>query len=498
MNSSGDFLSFHAANQPKRIAAIDPMQGRRWTYSTLDRDVSRFAAMLASFGLVENDRVVCVAKNCMSALMLHFACARIGAIFVPLNWRLAALEIDALIADAEPSLITGDDNLQRISRSGKTLDELTSIASGCDPVPETRRDPDRPCLILYTSGTSGQPKGVVLSLTNLIETAINFSLLGRVSHASRFLCDSPMFHVIGMVSTVWPAIMRGGSLVMSDGFNPARTLARLSDPELAITHYFCVPQMAASLRAEAGFDPAGLRHLTGLFTGGAPHPAASILRWLDDGVAVADGFGMTETGTVFGMSLEPDIIRERAGSVGIATPRVMARIVDDNGATLGAGYAGELQLKGRNIFREYWRKPQESRDAFTGDGWFRTGDIARADEAGFHWIVDRKKDMYISGGENVYPVEIESVLAKNENIAECAVVGVPDDRWGEVGHLYLVPSKGCTLDPQRILSDLAGSLAKYKVPKHVSMIDALPRNGAGKVLKNVLGSESGSSRNEVE
>jgi fatty-acyl-CoA synthase len=256
--------------------------------------------------------------------------------------------------------------------------------------------------------------------------------------------------------------------------------------------------MAASLRAEAGFDPSGLRHLTALFTGGAPHPAASILRWLDDDVAVADGFGMTETGTVFGMSLDPDITRERAGSVGIATPRVQARIVDNDGATLDAGFAGELQLKGRNIFSGYWRKPQESRDAFTGDGWFRTGDIARADEAGFHWIVDRKKDMYISGGENVYPVESESVKARNESVAQSAVVGVPDDRWGEVGHLYLVPSKGCTLDPQRILSDLAGSLAKYKVPKYVSMLDALPRNGAGKVLKNVLGSDCGSSRNEVE
>jgi fatty-acyl-CoA synthase len=280
--------------------------------------------------------------------------------------------------------------------------------------------------------------------------------------------------------------MRGAAFLVSDGFVPARTLQRLGDPALGVSHYFCVPQMAAALRAEPGYDPRRLNRLKAIFTGGAPHPAAAIRAWLADGIPVADGFGMTETGTVFGMPLDPAIIDRKAGSAGIATPRVETRIVDEAGNDCAAGQPGELLIRGANVTAGYWRRPEETAAAFTAGGWFRTGDIARADEDGFHFLVDRRKDMFISGGENVYPAEIEAVAAEHPSVAECALVGVADMRWGEAGHLFVVAVPGATLDPATILAHLGARLARYKLPKHVTFLDSLPRNGAGKLMKAEL------------
>jgi fatty-acyl-CoA synthase len=304
-----------------------------------------------------------------------------------------------------------------------------------------------------------------------------------------------MFHVIGLITNIRPALMQGGAFLVSDGFVPARTLARLGDPSLGITHYFCVPQMASALRAEPGFDPGRLQGLTAIFTGGAPNPAADIRTWLADGIAMVDGYGMSEAGTVFGMPLDPVLIDAHAGSAGLATPAVHTRIVDAASKDCPPGEAGELLLKGDNLAKGYWRRPEDTRSAFTLDGWFRTGDIVRADAKGYHWIVDRHKDMFISGGENIYPAEVEVVLAGHPGIAECALVGVPDSRWGEVGHLFLVAAAGAVLDPEKILAHIATRLARYKVPKHVSVIAALPRNGAGKVLKTKLRNQQADPEN---
>ena len=493
-----DFPGFHARYQPERPALLEASTSRQWTYRELDDAVSRMAAALAELGVRQSDRVVCIAKNSPAQVQLHLACSRMGAIFVPVNWRLSAAEVGVLVDQADAALVAGDDRMTRLGMAGLPLDELLDRAAKSQPLPPLGLDPDRPSLILFTSGTSGKPKGAVLSEAALAETGINFSILGRVGPDSRFLCDAPMFHVIGLVANLRPALMQGGCIVVSDGFDPGRTLARLADADLRISHYFCVPQMANALRSAPGFDPGALHRLTGLFTGGAPHPPADILRWLDDGIVIADGFGMSEAGTVFGMPVDPDTIREHAGSVGLATPRVLARIVDEDGNPVTAGVPGELQLRGRNLFREYWRKPDETEAAFTGDGWFRTGDIARAGERGFYRIVDRRKDMYISGGENVYPAEIEAVLATHEDVAESAVVGVPDERWGEVGHLFVVARPGQRIDVAALPAFLESRLARYKIPKHITCIDALPRSGAGKVLKQELRKLTAETTDELE
>jgi len=481
-----DYLALHARSQPELRAAEDLTTGESWTYRAFDRAASQFAAALRRLGVKAGDRVASLARNRAELILLHLACARTGAIYVPLNWRLSAVELAELVEDAKPSLVVGDGALSQARLNGMSVGDLASAARNEDPLPEQSVDQEAPSLILYTSGTSGRPKGVLLSERNIWQTALNFSVFGRVTHASVVLCDSPMFHVIGLITNTRPALMRGGRFLVSDGFSPARTLQRLSDPSLGITHYFCVPQMAASLRAEPAFDPSKLRRLTAIFSGGAPHATDSIRAWCRDGIPMADGFGMTEAGTVSCMPLDVPQIEAHAGSAGLIAPELRVRILDEHGKTCAAGRAGELFVKGANVMSGYWQRPEETRDAFDQEGWFRTGDIARLDDDGFLWMVDRKKDMFISGGENVYPAEIESALAAHPHLAECAVVGVADERWGEVGHLVLVPKANVELDLAGVVAYLESRLARYKIPKHLSVMDALPRNGAGKLNKGSL------------
>lgn len=485
MTAISDFIALQAMRRPDVPAVADLASGKSWTYAGLDRLTGQLAQALLDRGLEPGDRLAVLARNRGELVALQHACARTGVIYVPLNWRLSAPELADLVEDCQPGLLLGDDQLAAAGLEGGDLAGFIAASGELAPVAGGEADPDRISLILYTSGTSGRPKGAMLSEANLTETAINFSILGDVTASSVFLCDAPMFHVIGLVTNVRPVLMRGGCCLVSDAFIPARTLSRLGDPDLGVTHYFCVPQMAAALRAEPDFNPASLRKLTGLFTGGAPHPAPNIEAWLDDGISIVDGFGMSETGTVFGMPIDRELIRQRAGSAGQGTPRIRSRIVGADGADCPVGEAGELCLKGPGVFSGYWQRPDANAEAFV-DGWFRTGDIARADAQGFHWLVDRKKDMYISGGENVFPAEVESVLVAHPDIAECAIVGVGDERWGEVGHAFLVlrPESGC--DADSVLAWLDGRIARYKLPRHVSILEALPRNGAGKILKREL------------
>jgi fatty-acyl-CoA synthase len=483
---AADYVAVHAGAQPEAAAARDLTTGRRWTYREFDRAASQFATLLAARGVVAGERVATLAKNRAELVLLHLACARLGAIYVPLNWRLSAAELAGLVADAEPRLLLGDESLARAQLNGINLEEFSAEARALDPLPPASPDPEAPSLILYTSGTSGRPKGVLLSERNVWQTGLNFSQLARITHTSVFLCDAPMFHVIGLVTNIRPVLMRGGSFVVSDGFVPARTLARLADPELKVTHYVCVPQMAAMLRADPCFEPGRLRGMTGILTGGAPHAAEAIRAWCRDGIPIADGFGMSEAGTVSCMPLDVDLIAARPGSAGLIAAALNVQIRAADGRECPVGTVGELFLRGAGLTSGYWRQPEATREAFDADGWFRTGDIAYLDDGGYLWPVDRQKDLFISGGENVYPAEIECALAGYAGIVECAVVGVRDEQWGEVGHLAIVPAANTTHDLDSILGWLDPLLARYKLPKYVSIVPALPRNGAGKVVKSVL------------
>jgi len=245
--------------------------------------------------------------------------------------------------------------------------------------------------------------------------------------------------------------------------------------------------MAAMMRGDASFNPHALRGLTGLFSGGAPLPAEAIRAWAKDGFPLANGYGMTEAaGTVSCMPQDLSEIGRNAGAVGLIPPGVQLRIVNEGGDDLAAGMQGEILVRGENVSAGYWRRPEETKAAFTEEGWFRSGDIGSLDENGYLFVMDRKKDMFISGGENVYPAEIEAALADFPGLADCAVIGVPDERWGEVGHLCVTAQPDVQATPGALLAHLETRLARYKIPKYVSVMESLPRNGAGKLVKALL------------
>lgn len=485
-----DFIRFHARARGGHVAMIEAASGRRLSYAELDRTVDAAVTVLeADFSIGQGDRIAALARNSLELVILHLACARLGAIFVPLNWRLSPVELAAVLEDCAPRLLVGDAMLSEVAppagAEAVSLDEVARRIAAADPAPARPTDADLPSLMLYTSGTSGRPKGVLLSERNLFATALNFGVIGQVTPASVFLADSPMFHIIGMVTNLRPPFMVGATTIVSGAFDPAVTLDRMGDPALGVTHYFCVPQMAEMLRAAPNFDPGRLGGMTAIFTGGAPHPEARIREWLRDGIPIVDGYGMTEAGTVLGMPLSCAAIDPKAGSAGLMPPTMESRIVDAGDRDCGPDEVGELLLRGPNIFAGYWRRPEET-EAALGGGWFRTGDLVRRDADGFHYVVDRRKDMFISGGENIYPAEVEAALAAHPDVGEAAVVGMPDPRWGEVGHAAIVARPGAAADADALIAHCAGRLARYKLPKRIHFVTALPRTGSGKVVKAEL------------
>ncbi|RUX95079.1 AMP-binding protein [Mesorhizobium sp. M7D.F.Ca.US.004.01.2.1] len=489
--TTSDPVALHARTQPDRIACVDLATGRRWTYAALDEAIQRAVGVLETgHGIEPGQRIATLARNSADLAVLQQAAMRLGAIFVPLNWRLASAEKQAILADCDPVLLLHDTALEMAPPKGCMSIEVAAFTAAVEAqVQAPRRSlpaSDAPSIILYTSGTSGRPKGVIVTERNALATAVNFGVLGRVGNASVFLCDAPMFHVIGLITSLRPPLLQGGTVLISPGFDAGVTNRRLADPALGVTHYFCVPQMARMLRDHPDFAPSNWTALTAIFTGGAPNPAANIHWWLAQGVRMVDGFGMTEAGTVLGMPIEADRIASKAGSAGLAAPTIGLRIVDDAGRDVATGEPGEIWLSGPSITPGYWNRPEETARAFTADGWFRTGDIARQDEEGFVTLVDRRKDMFISGGENVYPSEIEMALLDHPDIAEAAVIGVADARWGEVGRAFVVVRTGCVVDPADLASHCGARIARYKVPKEFLLTDALPRTASGKIQKHIL------------
>ncbi|MFT4027252.1 MAG: AMP-binding protein [Novosphingobium sp.] len=483
-----DPVATHAGSSPGRTAVVDLEGGRRWTYLELDRAVDRLAAWLVGeLGPASAVRVATLARNCPEMVVLQLACARAGAIFVPFNWRLAPSEIAGLAEDAAPELVFHHPEFAPPIARGLPIEDLLTLGeAGARPPAAARRPFDAVTTLLYTSGTSGKPKGVMLSDSNAFWGCTNFIGGNDVSSASVFLCDMPLFHTAGLFAATRVPLQAGAKVLISRGFDPEKTLARLSDPALDVTHYFSVPQMAATIWNQPGFAPARLASLVSWTLGGAPNPRAQTERFVGAGVPILEGFGMTETGSNFGAPPH-DLARvlAKAGTCGLPFLAIEARIVDDDGNDLPDGEKGELWLRGPSVSSGYWNQPETTAKAFR-DGWFLTGDAAVRDADGFYRIVDRKKDMYISGGENVYPAEVEAVLAELTEVGEAAIVGVPDARWGEVGRAYVVPAAGHEVTADLVIGHCLARLAKFKVPASVVITGAVPRTASGKVQKHLL------------
>ncbi len=487
-----DCVATHGLARGRALALVDLATDRRWSWAQFDRAVNRVARWLVDgLGPASGARVATLTKNSADMILLQFGCIRAGAIFVPFNWRLAVPEIAALFADADPAILFTESDEQFSGFTGaqyelSALERLTEDFA-IDPLPASARQSwDAPSTLLYTSGTSGTPKGVMISEENAYWGATNFLLGNGVAQDSIFLCDMPLFHTAGLFANSRTPILSGGTLLVSKGFEPELTFERLSDPALGITHYFSVPQMAQMLWNQPGFDPERLKHLQVYATGGAPNPAAQIARFVDAGIAMSDGFGMTETCSNFGMPVaDTTILKEKAGSIGLPFFALEARIVNDAGENLPAGEVGELWVCGASVTKGYWNQPETTAQAFES-GWFKTGDAARRDEDGYYYLVDRKKDMFISGGENVYPAEVEAAIAELAEVAECAVIGIPDELWGESGQAFIIPVAGKSITGEAVMAHCQKRLARFKIPKTIVVTDSIPRTASGKVQKHLL------------
>jgi fatty-acyl-CoA synthase len=479
-----DPLATALAGTPDKVAVIELATGQRLTYRQLDALVARTAGWLADRLPAAGERIAYLGRNSVPMLVTALAAERAGAIFVPLNWRLAAPEITALAADCAPALKLADAEFSAALPGAMLPSELLVEIGRHAPASPRPLDPHRTVILLYTSGTTGTPKGVIVTVINAGAGAANFAAVGRVDSSSVMLSDLPMFHTIGLIAVARTALTQGGTVVLVDRFLPARTLNSLANPALGVTHYFAVPTMIEAMEREPGFTPAALSRLRAIFVGGSLVAPSLIARLLEQGIRLVNGYGMSEANTVIHVPIDEDSVRKSAGAVGLPAPNMEVRLVAE-GRDVDAGDVGEVWLRGPAVTPGYWNRPEETSAAFS-DGWYRTGDLARRDPTGFYRIVDRLKDMYVSGGENVYPAEVEAVLHAHPAVADAAVLEVPDPRWGESGLALVVPRAGAAFDPAALAAHCVANLAKFKCPVRFVRVDAIPRSAAGKILKPAL------------
>jgi len=489
----GSWPRRRARRTPDRVAIVD--RHATLTYRQLDERVTRLAHALRSLGVGHGDRVAYLGPNHAAFLETLFATATLGAIFVPLNTRLAAVEIAYQLADSGATVLVfgpecettvkdlADDLSPTPLAVGGGYETAIAAADG-EPLDESV-GADAPCMIMYTSGTTGRPKGATLTHGNVTWNCLNVLVDVDLAADEVTLVTAPMFHTAALDMTCLPTLLKGGQVVIEPGFEAERVLDLIE--QRRVTWLFGVPAMYAALTRSPRWHTADLTSLRTVLCGASPVPAALIHAYLERGLSFVQGYGMTETAPgVLCLDRQTSAGTRKLGSAGVPHFFTDVRIVRPDGTDAGPGERGEILVRGPNVMRGYWDQPGATAEAFVDGDWFRSGDIAELDEDGYAFIVDRVKDVIISGGENIYPAEVENALHEHPGVAECAVIGVPDPTWGEVGKAIVAAETAATVEPGELLEFLAGRLARYKVPKSVEVVAALPRNATGKVLRAQL------------
>ncbi len=500
-----DWVANHRAHRPAKEAVRELTPPRSLSYAQLDARADALAAWLQAQGIGRGARVALLAHNGVEYFDLQFACGRSGGIAVLLNWRLTVPELEYILNDSAPQLLIHDVEFTEAAqalqqrcgipallcidkRPGTAIEanpyEAALAAGAALPAPRAVLTHDDVVTIMYTSGTTGHPKGAMITHGMNFWNCSNLGTPSGVSRDTVHLSMLPLFHTGGLNCYSNPVLHAGGTVVVMRTFDPGQALRLIGDPAQAITHFFGVPAPYQFMAQHPDFATTDLSRLQSAGVGGAPCALPILQAWGARGVHLMQGFGMTETSPAC-IFLDPADAIRKLGSTGKALMHTEARIVDDTGADCPPGTIGELWVAGPNITPGYWNRPDATAAAFEGR-WLKTGDAARMDDEGFYYIVDRWKDMYISGGENVYPAEVENVLYQLPQVAEAAVIGVPSDKWGEVGLAVLVLKPGQTLDKATVLAHCASRLARFKTPADIALLPVLPRNATGKVLKREL------------
>ena len=502
----GDWMARGALYWPEVVAVVDVGKGDagRFTYRALNERANRLASFFARLGVRQGDRVGLLAHNGVEVLDALFACAKLGVIFVPYNWRLHPAELaDAMRLTEPAAVIYSSDFAGPLAEAGRAfalprtllhlgasgLDGSRSYATALDegspqPVENPHMREDDVLCLLFTGGTTGKSKAARITY-RMVAWNTFVCLVHELRPGDVTITHTPMFHTGGLLVYTLPLLTVGGRVVILDRWDPALCVRLLA--EEGVTAFFAVPTQYQQMLEAPGFAAADLRRLRYMTSGGAPMPEPVRAAWkaAHPTLPFKQGFGMTEFGPgVFSMT--PEDAPRKAHTVGRVNHFVEAKVAGDEGRALGAGEVGELWLRGPSCCDGYWRDPAATAAAIDADGWLHTGDLCARDAEGFYAIVGRKKDMFISGGETVYPIEIESALHQHPAVAQVSVVGVPDERWGEVGHAFVVLRPGASATAEALLEHLRARLARYKVPKRVSFLPALPTSPAGKILKTEL------------
>jgi len=493
MINLSSFIAFHARRTPARCAL--KYRGEDVSYADFDARIRRVGGWLAARGISPGDVVAVLMKNSTSFLELVFAASHIGAVFLPINYRLSADEVGYIIGNSGARILIVDEELANIATGGAPvvlLDEAaqsdtTRLAPDITPAPMHVRQPRDLMRLMYTSGTTDRPKGVMLTYENLYWKSADQTLVLGLNADTRLLVVGPLYHVGALDLPGIAALWHGGMLSIHRNFEPEQALAAIEMEKLNAAWF--APVMTTAILTCPTRDRYDVSSLRWTIGGGEKTPEVRIRAFSDyfKNARYIDAYGLTETcgGDTF---MEAGREIEKIGSTGRAIAHVEIEIRDDAGNRLPSGANGEICLRGPKVTQGYWKDPEKTAAAFFGD-WFRSGDVGYLDDDGFLYLTDRKKDMIISGGENIASSEVERVIYELPQVREVAVVGLPDARWGERPVAVVVLGDGDTLALPDLTDHCRARLAGFKVPKQLIIRDSLPRNPSGKVLKRVLRAE---------
>ncbi len=505
-----DWVAFNARRRPEHVALVDLFSRRRFSYADMHNRIERASRFLVGKGVAKGDRVCVLSYNSTDMLEILFACKRVGAVMVPINWRLAAPEVGHVVDDADPVLLIAGTEFMETAHACFPQGRVVSLADGSadsgyeeglaaadigESLDEVRLTDDDPWLLIYTSGTTGRSKGAVITHGTVFYNMVSLNIFSGLTCDSATLIFNPLFHTGGLSAYSIPAIHCGATVYVMRTFDAGTVNAHLSDPDMGITHINSAPTMFLMMSQHPSFEVADYTRIECATIGGEAVPVPLVERYLKEkGLPLQTLYGLTEAGPVV-TAVDRGQAAEHPGSAGTGLLYTEIRLSDAAGNQVPAGEVGEIWARGPNVSPGYWRNPEKTAEAFAGD-WLKTGDAGRLDDSGHLFLADRWKNMYISGGENVYPAEVENVIYQLDGIAEVAVIGVPHVRWGESGRAVVVLKPGSALTQDQIIAHCREQLARFKAPTSVVFTDVLPRSGGGKVVKPELRARFGAAVEE--
>jgi fatty-acyl-CoA synthase len=502
MRWESDWIENRTRLHPDDVAIVDAETSQRWTYQQLEQRVQELAVKLLDAGLSKGDRIALLSPNHISYFDLFFACRRIGAIFVPLNWRLSRKEIASLVEDCSPKCIAFHSRCHSLTvglnghfflqvdsteyeQLGSTIESQIK-KSGYDSkskrIPPAEMEESDPCAIVYTGGTTGKSKGVVLTNGSIFWNSINTILSWKLSSNDITVTYMPMFHSGGLNALTLPLLHCGGTVVIAQEFEVEKALKIINQEGCTII--LMVPTMYHMIVQSPIFHVTNFPTMHTFLSGGAPCPLSIYQSFKAKGLLFKEGYGLTEAGPN-NFYIHPDQVKKKRGSVGKPMFYNRVKLVDDCGAEVGLGAVGEVAIQGGHLFDHYWNNQEATEEALR-DGWLYTGDLGTRDEDGDYYIVGRKKDMIITGGENVYPLEVEHIISQHDVVREVSVIGLPDEKWGEIVTAVIVVHDGLSLSEEDVKAYCFSHLGRYKVPKRVIFVSEIPKTPVGKIDKKEM------------